>query len=46
LRERAEEYAALIMEELAPDGLYSQYIEVVPSLLTPNLVKCPNRKHV
>ncbi|CAD5327572.1 unnamed protein product [Arabidopsis thaliana] len=28
LRERAEEYAALIMEELAPDGLYSQYIEL------------------
>ncbi|KAG7557418.1 NADPH oxidase Respiratory burst [Arabidopsis suecica] len=28
LRERAEEYAALIMEELAPAGLYSQYIEL------------------
>uniref|UniRef100_M4EWG7 FAD-binding FR-type domain-containing protein n=1 Tax=Brassica campestris TaxID=3711 RepID=M4EWG7_BRACM len=29
LRERAEEYAALIMEELSPDGLPSQYIETV-----------------
>ncbi|CAN7042677.1 unnamed protein product [Brassica rapa subsp. trilocularis] len=28
LRERAEEYAALIMEELSPDGLPSQYIEL------------------
>ncbi|CAA7019588.1 unnamed protein product [Microthlaspi erraticum] len=28
LRERAEEYAALIMEELSPDGLQSQYIEL------------------
>ncbi|XP_010455529.1 PREDICTED: probable respiratory burst oxidase homolog protein I [Camelina sativa] len=28
LRQRAEEYAALIMEELAPDGLDSQYIEL------------------
>ncbi|KFK31902.1 hypothetical protein AALP_AA6G173900 [Arabis alpina] len=28
LRERAEEYAALIMEELAPDGHHSQFIEL------------------
>ncbi|KAL1195424.1 putative respiratory burst oxidase protein I [Cardamine amara subsp. amara] len=28
LRERAEEYAALIMEELSPNGFHSQYIEL------------------
>ncbi|CAH8359710.1 unnamed protein product [Eruca vesicaria subsp. sativa] len=28
LSERAEEYAALIMEELSPDGLHPQYIEL------------------
>ncbi|CAH2071135.1 unnamed protein product [Thlaspi arvense] len=28
LRERAEEYAALIMEELSPNGVHSQYIEL------------------